>query len=171
MTQLNDSFDLKSIIRYSKEQLFDVVSKVEDYHLFVPACVKSHVIERRETYLRAELEIGIPPLIWEKYTSRVTLIRPTQVIAKCIDGKLFKHLDTNWKFSDGLANNSQTCSLDFSVSFEFRSLFHSQLVHVFFDEMARQTVNAFLRRAEQLYGKPSPLIAGKSSGNPLTNKT
>ena len=153
--------------RYSKEQLYDVVSRVEDYHQFVPACVKSHVIERRQTYLRAELEIGIPPLIWEKYTSRVALSPPNSVIAKCIDGKMFKHLETHWKFGEGIPNNSQTCSLDFTVAFEFRSLVHSQLVHVFFDEMARQTVNAFLRRAELLYGKQHISFASNS----LTQKT
>lgn len=135
------------------------MSRVEDYHQFVPACVRSQVMERRSNYLRAELEIGIPPLIWEKYTSRVILSPPNTVYAKCIDGKLFKHLETQWKFGDGLVNNSQTCYLDFSVSFEFRSLVHSQLVHVFFDEMVRQTVNAFLRRAEQLYGKQSSVFA------------
>ena len=124
-------------------------------------------MERRNHYLRAELEIGIPPLIWEKYTSRVTLSRPNLVIAKCIDGKIFKHLETQWKFGDGLANNDQTCSLDFTLSFEFRSLVHSQLVHVFFDEMARQTVNAFLRRAEKLYGKQSVVF----SANQLPGKT
>lgn len=143
-----------------------MVSRVEDYHLFVPACVKSNVLERKQSHIRANLEIGIPPLIWEKYTSRVTLRRPTLVTAKCIDGKLFKHLETEWKFSEGLPNNKNTCTLDFKVSFEFRSLLHSQLVHVFFDEMARQTVNAFLKRAEALYGKQSLLIS-----NQLPNKT
>ncbi|CAG2183956.1 unnamed protein product, partial [Oppiella nova] len=148
-------YNERRILGYSPEQLYEVVSRVEDYHLFVPACVKSQVIERHNTYLSAELEIGIPPLIWEKYTSRVLLSRPHSVTAKCIDGKLFRYLETNWRFSDGLAHNKQSCCLDFSVSFEFRSLIHSQLVHVFFDEMVRKTVNAFLKRAEQLYGKQS----------------
>jgi coenzyme Q-binding protein COQ10 len=152
--------------RYSKEQLFEVVSRVEDYHLFVPACVKSEVIERNSSHIRADLEIGIPPLIWEKYTSRVTFVRPNIINAQCIDGKIFKHLETQWKFTDGLPNLNNSCTLDFSLSFEFRSHLHSQLAHVFFDEMARQTVNAFLKRAEKLYGKQNFYI-----NNELPNKT
>ncbi|CAG2108576.1 unnamed protein product, partial [Medioppia subpectinata] len=154
----------RRILGYSKDQLFEVVSRVDDYHLFVPACVKSRVIERHNTSLTAELEIGIPPLIWERYTSRVVLQRPHLVSAKCIDGKLFRYLETNWRFGDGLAHNPQTCSLDFNVSFEFRSLIHSQLVHIFFDEMVHKTVNAFLKRAEQLYGKQTlPTISTRLS--------
>ncbi len=153
------------------EQIFEVVSRVEDYHFFLPACTKSVVKHREPGFIRADLEIGIPPIIWEKYTSNVTLKHPNLVKAVCADGKLFHYLETEWKLSPGLPNNKNTCTLDFKVAFEFKSALHSQLVHVFFDEMVRQTVNAFLRRAETLYGKQKFTLNGGHDGghNGVTN--
>ena len=50
---------------------------------------------------------------------------------------------------------SNTCTLDFSVSFQFRSQLHSGLAHMFFNEVVRKNVDAFLNEAFVRYGKQS----------------
>jgi len=157
------TYSEKRLIGYTREQLFDVVAAVDKYHQFVPACRKSEVVHKSDNYIKANLEIGIPPLL-EAYTSNVKLERPKIITASCIEGVLFKHLETRWKFNlpPSVYSPGEVCSLDFHVSFEFKTLLIARLASPIFDEMVRLNVSAFLKRAEKLYGPANKVNASKT---------
>ena len=158
----SDSKDLKQIyseqrlLGYSCEQMFSVVSEVEKYHSFVPWCKKSLIKKRSPEQLEAELVVGFPPL-GESYTSTVTLVEPYLVTAICKDLKMFSHLKTVWKFKpvDENKKNAQKCQLDFAVSFAFKNSSHAYFSRMFFDEVVKKNVGAFLSQAELRYGRES----------------
>ncbi|VDK19488.1 unnamed protein product [Anisakis simplex] len=152
-------YEERRLVGYTAEEMYDVVANVKEYPQFVPWCRDASIKVITPNLFTADLQIGFPPIL-ETYSSRITTNKPNIVRSVCTDGRLFKLLDTTWEFHDVSAavarrTNKRSCQLHFALIFEFKSIFHSHLAHIFFDQVVSTMVVAFLHRAEVKYGKPS----------------
>jgi coenzyme Q-binding protein COQ10 len=138
----------KRILRYTPEQLFDMVADVRRYPEFLPWCVGARVISRDGDELVADLTIGFK-MFRESFRSEVTLERPNHVHVRYLNGP-FRYLNNHWRFHP----HPLGTEVDFFVDFEFRSRLLQAVIGTVFNEAVRLMVRAFERRAMQLYGRP-----------------
>ncbi len=140
----------RKLLRYTPEQMFDLVADVRRYPEFLPWCQAARVISRSDTELVADLTIGFR-LFRETFRSRVTLDRPGHLHVRYETGP-FRYLNNHWRF----APMPEGTEVDFFVDFEFRSALLQAVIGVVFNEAVRLMVRAFERRARALYGRPVP---------------
>jgi coenzyme Q-binding protein COQ10 len=141
------------IVAYRPEQLFDLVADVGKYPQFLPWCVGARMRSRTEAELVADLTIGFGPFR-ESFTSRVALDRPHQVRVRYENGP-FRYLKNQWTFTP----DKRGCRVDFFVDFEFRNRILQAAIGVVFNEAVRRMVNAFLKRARDVYGPETAAVA------------
>jgi coenzyme Q-binding protein COQ10 len=144
--------EIKTIL-YSPDQMFDLVADVGKYPQFLPWCVGARVKSRTATEQIADLTIGFGPFR-ETFTSRVLMERPGLIQVSYENGP-FRYLNNSWKFLP----DPKGCRVDFFVDFEFRSRLLQSAIGVVFNEAVRRMVNAFLKRAREVYGPAKATIA------------
>jgi coenzyme Q-binding protein COQ10 len=138
----------RQVVPYTPEQLFDLVADVGKYPQFLPWCIGARVRGQSAAGLVADLTIGFGPFR-ESFTSRVTLDRPNRVQVRYENGP-FRYLNNQWDFRP----HQNGTEVAFFVDFEFRSRILQAAIGVVFNEAVRRMVNAFLKRARDVYGTP-----------------
>jgi len=137
----------KRFLRYTPEQMFDLVADVRRYPEFLPWCVGARIVSKSETEVVADLTIGFK-MFRESFRSQVTLDRPERIQVRYLNGP-FRYLNNQWRF---LPHPNGT-EVRFFVDFEFRSRMLQMVIGTVFEQAVRLMVRAFERRAMVLYGR------------------
>jgi coenzyme Q-binding protein COQ10 len=127
--------------------MYDLVIDVARYHEFLPWVSAVRVRSDTQTEMMADLIVGFKA-IRETFTSRVIKERPTLVQVDYVDGPL-KYLTNTWAFHD---DGKGGCQIEFSVDFAFKNRIFEALAGQYFDKALRKMTDAFVTRAETLYG-------------------
>ena len=141
----------KRILPYTADEMYAVVADVEQYPQFLPWCSKLTVLKRESEgeieFVTVEMAIAYKGMR-ERYISRVRLDTAARTIeARHVDGP-FKRLDTRWRFVP-LDKGSE---VHFLIDFAFKNPVFSAVANVAFGYAASRMAEAFVRRAEALYG-------------------
>jgi coenzyme Q-binding protein COQ10 len=152
-------FEIKHPVAHSADDMYALVSRVEEYPQFLPL-VEGLKVTRREQVeekevLIATMQVGYK-LIRERFTTKVTLDRPGRTIfVEYLDGP-FSFLENRWRF---LPRGDDASDVDFYIAYAFRSRMFERVVGGLFDKAVRKYTDAFEARADKVYGAKTATLA------------
>ncbi|MBL0165795.1 MAG: type II toxin-antitoxin system RatA family toxin [Propionivibrio sp.] len=135
------------LIERSAQQMFDLVDEVEDYPGFLPWCSQTRVEFRDASRTIATLHINYRS-VKSHFTTENEKEIPLRMRIKLVDGP-FRRLEGLWYFRP-LAENA--CKIEFRLSYDFSSKMFEKVIGPVFSQIANTFVDAFVRRADEVYG-------------------
>jgi coenzyme Q-binding protein COQ10 len=153
------SFRNRRRVHHSAADMFALVRDVEAYPKFVPLCEGMRVRRRTQTaegveVILAEMQVGFKA-ICERFTSRVTCdANRREILVEYVEGP-FKKLENRWTFRDEPpgAGGAPHSAIDFFITYEFKSLALGMLMGAMFDKAFHKYADAFVKRADEVYGR------------------
>jgi ribosome-associated toxin RatA of RatAB toxin-antitoxin module len=136
-----------AIVPYSPEQMFALVEDVESYPSFLPWCHDARIERQSDHEVEATLEIRRGG-IGKKFRTRNSLQPPDSITLELVEGP-FRSLAGAWTFS---ALGGDGCKVSLALGFEFESRLTDLLLGAVFEEICNSLVDAFTRRAHEIYG-------------------
>jgi ribosome-associated toxin RatA of RatAB toxin-antitoxin module len=139
------------LIWYSAQEMFSLVIDVARYPEFLPWCDRSAVLAQDEHGMKAEIGIAFGG-IHQTFRTRNEHVPGRQVTMKLVEGP-FSKLDGQWKFIPlGNGGDQRACKVELELHYGFENAALGALVGPVFDKIAGSLVDAFVKRAEQVYG-------------------
>ena len=127
--------------------MFDLVDAVEKYPEFLPWCGGAACTFRDAHVTRATLHINYRG-IRQSFSTENTKVAPRSMQIRLIEGP-FRTLEGAWRFTD---LTGAGCKIELSLRYEFSSLLLEKLVGPVFGFIANSMVDAFVKRAQKVYG-------------------
>jgi ribosome-associated toxin RatA of RatAB toxin-antitoxin module len=135
------------LVPYAASRMFGLVERVEDYPLFLPWCGGAQVHERDAHRMVATLRIDYLGLK-QSFTTE-NLHEPDRSIRMNLRDGPFSRLEGGWQF---MPLRDDACKVIFALEYAFSGTLLSRALSPVFDQIAGSFVDAFVRRADAVYG-------------------
>lgn len=139
------------LIWYSAAEMFALVTDVASYPQFLPWCSQASVHEETDLGMTAQIGISIAGLT-QSFTTRNTHEKDRRVNLRLVEGP-FSKLEGDWHFYPLGDGTQRACKVEFALRYDFDNVALAALVGPVFDKIAGSLVDAFVKRASQIYGK------------------
>ncbi|AVV34020.1 MAG: ubiquinone-binding protein [Cobetia sp.] len=135
-----------ALVRHSARAMFDLVNDFERYPEFLSGCSNAELLERDEDHLKGRLTLSKAGM-QQSFVTRNDLYAPERIELNLVDGP-FKRLQGTWLFTP---LGEDACKVSLEMDFEFSNRLLGMAFGKLFSQVAAQMVEAFTRRADQIY--------------------
>ena len=136
-----------ALVPHSVSQMYQLVDAIENYPEFLPWCKSSEILSRTADEVLATLNLEHKG-IGKSFTTCNRLQKDKMIEIRLLNGP-FKQLEGFWRFESINENSSKVC-LD--LEFEFSGWLLSVVFGPVFNQVANTLVDAFVKRANEIYG-------------------
>ena len=138
------------LIWHHPEGKYALVTDVSSYPLFLPWCDHAKVLEEDDAGMTAEVGIAFSG-VRQIFTTRNQHTQSRAVDMELIKGP-FSKLDGHWRFLPLGDGSERAGRVELNLNYGFDNVTLGKLVGPVFDRIAASLVDAFVKRAEQVYG-------------------
>lgn len=138
--------DKTALVMHSAERMFELVNDVARYPEFLPWCDRTEILDQSQERITASMDIAKGG-IRQRLTTRNRLQAP-EIIDICLVDGPFRNLSGRWHFKP---LDADACKVILTLEFEFTGSLSRMTFGQVFSHAANTMVDAFCRRADQLY--------------------
>ena len=134
------------LVPHTPERMYELVDNVEEYPIFLPWCGGTELISRDEFRTEATLHIAYMG-IRQSFTTENTKLHPREMRIRLKEGP-FSEMEGDWLF---LPLGSEACKVEFRLQYVFSSRVLESVLAPVFSHITNTFVDAFVRRADEVY--------------------
>lgn len=140
------------LLWYSPGEMYRLVTDIPSYPAFLPWCDRGEILAQDEAGMTARVHLAYAGL-HHAFTTRNTQQVDRQVLVQLVDGP-FSVLEGSWNFLplQRAGQDLVACRIEFELKYAFASRPLELVLSPVFDRVANTLVDAFVTRAEQVYG-------------------
>jgi ribosome-associated toxin RatA of RatAB toxin-antitoxin module len=136
-----------ALLPFTPMQMFELVADIRRYPEFLPWCTSAEILAQDGEQVTARLGLGLGPARGS-FTTRNQLVPGRAMAMSLVDGP-FTALEGRWEFSPIGESGTRA---DLKLRFETSGPIGGIVFGPAFEQVCNQLVDAFGRRARQVYG-------------------
>ncbi len=137
-----------ALVKFSAQQMFDLVADIESYPQFLPWCSGSRILRQDGDIVEGQIDIAKAGF-HKSFATRNRLDHGGKIFMSLLEGP-FKSLEGVWTFMP-LREDASKISLD--LEFEISGVLANLAFGPVFNQICNTMVTSFTQRAKAIYGR------------------